>query len=153
MGVYIAHLHEEYVLHEIVEGHVPVSLGARVGESLAVGFVPCLVVRPLCEVGRTVGVAQVAVLGVGHEPLAVVGEELLEAHSGERGLALLGKQFAQEAQLALVHALIVYLGQGVELLAQLLIVALPVLIVQGGQLPQVGILRMQGEDADTAIGI
>ena len=108
---------------------------------------------PLQEVCRAVGVAQEAVLCVGHEPLFGLLEELLELLGGECVLAFLLVDGAQIAHLGIVDALVVDLRQRVELLTQLFHLVGQGLVSYLGQLVEVGILRMQREDGYAAVGI
>ena len=88
-----------------------------------------------------------------HEPLLVLLEELLEGFALHRLTAFLGIELAQIGHLRIVHALIVDLRQGVELLLQGVIVGLALLVLQLWQLTEVGILWMEGIDADGVVGI
>ena len=85
-------------------------------------------------------------MGVRREPALTVGKERLELLRRKHLLALLLKQQTEILQLGVVHALVVDLRQSVQLLAQHLEAVCLQLVVQSGQLAQVGVLRMQGED-------
>ena len=108
---------------------------------------------PLVEVGRAISVAQHAVSGIGFKPCLVGFKKLLVCTSSAHIAPFLPEQFAQIPLLGLVHTFIVYLRQGIEFPAQCFVVGGTVGIGQRGQLSQVGILRMQGIDADAVVGI
>ena len=78
--------------------------------------------------------------------MLAVGEERLELLRRKHLLAFLLEQQTEILQLGVVHALVVDLRQSVQLLAQHLKAVCLQLVVQGWQLAQVGILRMQSED-------
>ena len=137
------HLTVEVVLHEVPE--VMLALGFWL---LAFGFF-----GPLTEVGSAVGVSVDAELGIGLEPRLVLFEEFLIIRTTAQGGPLLLEEFVQIVHLGRRHALIVYLRQCVELVAQRLVVAAALGILEGRQLAKVHILRMEGVDADAIIGI
>ena len=147
------HLLCQDVLHVVVEGDLPVFLGAGVGKDAPVLLVPCVVVLPLGEVGSLVGVSQVAVLCVGHEPALLLPEPLLVLPRGKGGRALLLKEQVQILLLRLYHAPVVYALELVELPAQGFKLRGFLLVFQRRQLPKVGILRMEGKDGDAGVGI
>ena len=73
---------------------------------------------------------------------------------GAHGLCpLLGEKQAHVSCLGVVHPLIVYLGQGVELLAQYFHFLPLGRVFQGGQGIEIHELRMKGENANGTIGI
>ena len=148
-----AHLGVQVVLHEIPERHLAVALGCRVGHRQAFALVEAAVVGPRPERGRAIHVAVVAEGGVRHEPLLVGLEELCKRAPLHHCLALFGIEFAQIGQLGVVHPFVVNLRQGVELGAQLLIVLAPCLVGERRQLPQVGVLRVQGIDAYAVVRV
>ena len=110
-------------------------------------------VRPLRECS---GAAEIAVVGkgsIGHKPLFVLLEELLEGLALHHLAAFLSIEFAQILHLGIVHPLVVNLRQGVQFFLQSVVVGLACLVLEGRQLAQVGILRMQGIDADGVVRI
>ncbi len=151
MGV--GHLLIEDELYEIPEGDVLVGLRPTVGQFLAVGLIPDAVVGPLREVGCAVLVAKRAELGVRHEPVLVLLEELAVGVGAKRLGAFLFVKRLEVGELSVVDALVVNLRQGIELTALLLELLPQFGVLQFGQCAEVGILRMEGEDADAAIGI
>ena len=64
VGMHLFHLAIEQILHEIVEGYILVGLATRIGKDFAVFLIPSGMLWPLGEVGRAVGVAQMAILGI-----------------------------------------------------------------------------------------
>ena len=54
----ICHLLAQDKLNEIVELHLLVCLGTRIGKGLTIGFVPLLMSFPLAEVGSTVLISE-----------------------------------------------------------------------------------------------
>ena len=114
---------------------------------------PCLVALPCREVYVAEGVAQMTVLSVRHEPVFIVLEKLLEVESLHHLLSLLLEDDAQIVRLGIVHTFIVYLLKLVKLLAQSLKLGSFLLVGNLRQLTQVGILRVQGEDADAGVRV
>ena len=76
IGVGLRHLGEEEVLDVVEERHLAIGFRAGRGERLAIVLVPLVMGGPGREVGRSVAVAEAAILGVGHEPALVLLEEL-----------------------------------------------------------------------------
>ena len=76
--VYGSHLRVEHILHVIPEACFGILFCARCREGFAVFLVPRVVSGPLREVGRSVAVAQTAVLCIRHEPCLSVFEEVVE---------------------------------------------------------------------------
>ena len=112
-----------------------------------------MVSGPLAECCCAIQVAIVTECCIGHEPLGISIKECLELLALEHSCTLLGKQFLEVAAFCLVDAFIVDLVEGVEFLAQVLVVLCALLVGQGGQLTQVGILGMQCIDADAVVWI
>ena len=112
-----------------------------------------MMVGPLREGGRSVEVAVVAEGGIRHQPLLALLKELLEGFCLHRLSTFLGINLAQIVHLGVVHTLVVYLWQGVQLFLQGLKRLTLRLIFQLWQLAQVSVLRMQGIDADAIVGI
>ena len=110
-------------------------------------------VGPLPEVGRTVSVAQRGVSGIGHKPGISLIEELFEITGTQYPLSLLLKEQAQVIHLGSHDLLIVYLRQCVEPLSYSLIVFALRGILEGWQLREVHILRMESEDGYATIRI
>ena len=108
---------------------------------------------PFAEIGRSVGVAQVAVACVWYEPFFVLLKEFAVFVRCHHGRALLLEDDAQVADLSVVHAFVVYLRQCVQFLAQFLHLLSQSLVFDLRQCREVGILRMQGEDADAGVRI
>ena len=134
------HLLVEDILDEIPEvEHLSISLRQALG--------------PLREGGGTVFISIEAEAGIGLQPLAVVIDELLIGSTTFDGGTLLLEDSLQITHLGLHHAFIVYLWQGIQFLAQRFVLRFQSLILQGWQLTQIGILRMQGIDADRVVGI
>ena len=92
-------------------------------------------------------------LSIGFQPFLVIVIELFITLSSLYALPLLLKQHMQIVQFSFEHTLIVYLWQAVQLLAQCLKLRFCCLIFDLWQLAEISILRMQGIDADTVIGI
>ena len=147
------HLLVQIKLDEIPECHLFIYLSSRLGHRLALLGGQFVVVRPLRERRCTIEVAIVAEGSVGHQPLLVLLEEVLEGLSLQGLGSLLGIYLAQIVHLGVVHALVVYLFQGVQFLAQSLEFLTLGLVLQLRQLAQVRVLRMQGVDADTVVGV
>ena len=147
------HLGMQDILHEVVVSHLGILGGAWGGESCAVGLIPRRMTMPTAEVGGARGVAEPAILGVGHQPLGSLVKKGAEGVGGHHLCTLLVVEFMEIGFLGLHHALIVYLIESVELLAYALIVVAAAGRGKRRQLAQVGILRMQGKDADAAVGI
>ena len=153
IAVNLAHLGVQQVLNEIEERHLLIYSRARRGEGIAIILVPCVMVGPLGVVGRSIQVAQVAILGVRHQPLFVLLEEFLVFGRGHDLLPLLGEEQFQISRLGFVHAFIVNLCQGIQFLSQLF-ETFPFLgVSKGGKVLQTDILGMEGKDADSGIGI
>ena len=112
-----------------------------------------MVVGPLREFGRTILLAQIAILGVRHEPRLRLVEELLEAGRRQHLAAFLAVQYVEVFCLGVVDAFVVDLRQGVELLAQGFKPFALFLVTDCGQGVKVGVLRMQREDAYAAVRI
>ena len=74
-------------------------------------------VGPLGVVGRSVLVAQVAILSVGHQPLFVLLEELLVFGRCHHLLALLCEEQFQIGCLGFVNAFVVNLLQRIQFLS------------------------------------
>ena len=85
--------------------------------------------------------------------MLVLLHELLESVCLHCLFAFLLEYDAQVFRLCVVHALVVNLFQRIEFFAQRLVVLGFLLVLDGRQLPQVGKLWMQGEDADCRIRI
>ncbi len=149
----LAHLLVEVVLHIVPVGHFLVLAGAAVGHGGAQALVEGAVLGPLAEAGSAVEVAIVAEGCIGHKPLLVGLEVLLEVGRFHGLGALLLVELFHVGQLGLVHALVVDFGQRVELGLQLAVVLATAGVGQLRQLPQVDVLRVQGVDADAVVGV
>ena len=112
-----------------------------------------MVCRPLGEGCRAKLVTVVAEGGIGDEPILIGVEEVFVLLALEHLGAFLLIEQRQVLKFGFVDALIVDLGQRVQLLAQLLELGLALLVSEFGQLPQVDVLRVQGIDADAVVGI
>ena len=110
-------------------------------------------VGPLREVGRSILVAEIAVLPIRHEPLLRFLEKRLKGLALHHLIAFLSKEFVEIFRLGCIDALIVDFGQRIQLFAQLLKVGSALLVLECGQLGEIDILRMESKDADTAIRI
>ena len=108
------------------------------------GRVLC-VFAPLGKVGRAVFVAQDAEGGVVGQPTLVARHKGGEVGRGHHLLSLLGEDFAAVGHLALVDALVVYLGQSVKLGGKFVVVLHALGILQRPQLLQTQVHRVQGE--------
>ena len=75
-------------------------------------------VRPCRKVGRSIFIAQITILRIGHKPLLAIGKELLKGFALHHLFALLQIDFIKIFQLRLVHTLVIYLLQSIEFLAQ-----------------------------------
>ena len=148
-----AHLLVEVELHEIPECHFLVFAGATVGHGFAFAFVETVVVGPLAEGGGAVEVAIVAECGVGHEPVFIGIEEGFECFAFQNFGTFLLKHLTQIASLGGIHAFVIDLRQGVEFALQGGVIVHALFICQCRKLAQVGVLRMQGVDADAIVGI
>ena len=82
-----------------------------------------------------------------------MGKELLESRRTHHAFAFLTEDGTQVFVLEVVHALIVDDRQRIELPSTLLECLFGLFVLEAGQLSQVGILRMEGKDADAAVGI
>lgn len=133
IGVGLRHLGEEEVLDVVEERHLAIGFRAGRGERLAVVLVPLLMGGPGREVGRSVAVAEAAILGIGHEPALVLLEELPIGLGCHHALPVLGEQQAEVARLGLLYALIVDLRQVVEFATQLLVGDTRLLVGQRGK--------------------
>ena len=153
MLVGMAHLGVKQILNKVMESHLLVSLGRRRREGFAFGFVPSVVVGPLCKVGRAVEVAKVAILGVGHKPITFFFKELLKVLTLHHFLALLLEQLFKISCFGVVHAFVINLRQRVKLLPQGLESHAFVFFLQQRQCIEVYILRMKGENADATVWI
>ena len=153
MGMGSTHLLVEVELHEIPEGHLFIDLGGGLCHCLTFAIRQFMMVGPLLEGGSAVEVAVVAEGSIGHQPGLVLVEELLEGLALQDGLALLLVERPQILQLRIVHPLVVDLRQGVQFQSECLELRLQRLVLQGGQLAEVGILGMECIDADRVIGI
>ena len=147
------HLLVQDELYVVVVCQFLVGFRARIGELSALGFAPFPVAGPCLEVGGAVGVAQIAVLCVRHEPVFVVGEEVFECRRLHGAVGTLAEYRVQILVLGAVHTLVVNLWQCVQFLAQVFHAAAFRLVVDWRELPQVGILRVKGEDAYAGIGV
>ena len=67
---------------------------------------------------------------IGHEPLLILCKELLEGLALHRLAALLGIKLTEILELGIVHALVVDLWQGIELLLQGIEISLALRILQ-----------------------
>ncbi len=148
-----AHLLVQIVLDVIPQGHFLVGLGARIGHRSALLVAEGVVRRPLGEGCRAKLVTVVAEGGIGDEPILIGVEEVFVLLALEHLGAFLLIEQRQVLKFGFVDALIVDLGQRVQLLAQLLELGLALLVSEFGQLPQVDVLRVQGIDADAVVGI
>ena len=153
VGVSGTHLLVEVELHEIPEGHLFIDLGGGLCHCLTFAIRQFMMVGPLLEGGSAVEVAVVAEGSIGHQPGLVLVEELLEGLALQDGLTLLLVERPQILQLRIVHPLVVDLRQGVQFQSECLELRLQRLVLQGGQLAEVGILGMECIDADRVIGI
>ena len=120
---------------------------------MTLALVERMMVGPLAEVCRAIFVAQIAILSVRHQPRFCLLKECLKLGRSHHSLAFLLIYYAQIFVLGVVHALIVNLRQGVEFLAQGLKPFAFGLVGNRRQGVEVGILRMQREDAYAAVGI
>ena len=116
------------------------------------GRVLC-VFAPLGKVGRAVFVAQDAEGGVVGQPALVARHKGGEVGRGHHLLALLGEDFAAVGHLALVDALVVYLGQSVELGGKVVVVLHALGVLQRPQLLQTQVHRVQGEGRVGVVGV
>ena len=148
-----AHLLVQVVLHIVPQAHLLVGLGARIGQRSAFLVGENVVGGPLGERCRAIQVTIVAECGIGYQPVLIGGEECLELVALEHLGALLFKEQLHVLALGIVHALIVDLGQSIELFAQFLELGGTFLVVEFGQLAHIHVLRMQGIDADAVVGI
>ena len=105
------HLLVEVVLHKVPEIQLTVSFW----------LLCCSFLRPLRELGSAILITVDTELGIGYQPFLVVVKELFIILSSLDTLPLLLKQDVQIVQLSLEHALVIYLWQGIQLLAQLFI--------------------------------
>ena len=110
-------------------------------------------VWPLSEVSGAILVTQVRILCVRHEPLFCFLNESLEIGSCHHFFTILCKYQLQIFLLKLIHLLIIYLMQGIEFLAGLLSLLASLLVLQCRQGIQIGIHRMDSEDADAAVWV
>ena len=110
-------------------------------------------VRPLREVGSTIGITQVAILCIRNEPLLGFLEECLELSRSQHILPFLVEDDVQILRLGIVDTLVVDLRQSVEFLTESLKLLALSLIGNRRQLSQVGVLRVESEDRDTAVRI
>ena len=148
------HLGVENELDEIEERDLPICLRARIGELLAVALVPHAMVFPSVEIGRSILIAQGAILCIRHQPALRFGKECLEFGTPHHlPPFLLLEEDTQIGELGLVHPLIVYLRQGIQFLAFRGEFCPQLLVLEPGKLVEVYKLRVQREDADAAIGI
>ena len=113
-----AHLAVEHILHIIEERNILECLILRIRQSIAIGFVPLVVVLPLIKFACAVLVAQIAILCIGYKPMVCSFEERLKILRFKNLLAFLLEQHLQVFYLSVVHTLIVNLWQGIKLLAQ-----------------------------------
>ena len=90
---------------------------------------------------------------VWNQPILVLLKELLECGRLHHLCAFLSVDGSQIVHLSVVHTFIVYLWQGVQCFLQSLIFFAQFLVLQLWQLSQVGILWMQGIDADRVVRI
>ncbi len=148
-----AHLLVEEVLHKVPECHFLVELGARIAHCGTLTVLKGVVVGPLAECGCAVEVAIVAECGIGHEPVFVGIEKFLVLAALEHGGSFLVVEQLQVFALGVVHALVVDLRQGVQLLAQLLKLCCLERVLQRWQLVEVDVLRVQCIDADAVVGV
>ena len=153
MVVSSLHLLTQDELYIIVECHLLVFFRVRCGECLALFLVPCVVVRPCGEVGRTVCVTQIAVLCIRNQPLLCLLEECLELLGCHHCRSFLFEDSTQVTVFSIVDTLIVNLWQCVQLFLQRFHLFPQLDTLELRQLVEVGILRMECKDADTAIRI
>ena len=112
-----------------------------------------MVVGPLRETCRAVLVAKHTILCIRHKPLPCLGKEILESLAVQHLAAFLCKEQTQIIYLGAVYLFVVNLRQDIELLAKGFEVVALFGIRQRGQLTQVGILGMDGKDADAAVRV
>ena len=148
-----AHLTVQAVLDEVPERHLAVDACAGVAHGSNLMLLEGVVVGPVVEACRAIEVTVVAECRIGYQPAFVGLEECLEVIAVQHLGPLLGKYLSQITEFGLVDALIVNLRQGIQFLAQGLIVLGTRLVGQWRQLAQVAILRVQGIDADAVVGV
>ena len=146
--VYCPHLCVQHELHVVIERHVFPFLSVGEGVLLAFTLVPRLVVGPAGEVGSVISVAQRAIDCVRDEPLLLLVEELAESVCLHRSLTFVHVADVKVFRLGFVHPFVIYLRQCVELLLQGGKPFACAVVGEWGQLPEVGILRMESKHAD-----
>ena len=153
MLVSLLHLLVQDELQEVEKLDILVCLILRVGQSLALCLIPSIVVSPLREISRAILVAQVRILSVRHKPLFCLLEERLELGTLHHLFTFLMEDLVQIVDFEIVYLLIINLRKSIQLLSRLLSLGTLLGILQLRQRMEVGILRMDGEDADAAIWI
>ena len=108
---------------------------------------------PLAEVRSAKCIAQVAEGCVGLQPLLVGFKELLELLRGEYRFPFLLEDEVEVLPLHLIHSLIVYLGQGIQLFLAAVEGGHLLLVLQCAELTQVGVHRVERIDGDAVVGI
>ena len=153
MLVSLLHLLVQDELQEVEKLDILVCLILRVGQSLALCLIPSIVVSPLREISRAILVAQVRILSVRHKPLFCLLKERLELGTRHHLFTFLMEDLVQIVDFEIVYLLIINLRKSIQLLSRLLSLGTLLGILQLRQRMEVGILRMDGEDADAAIWI
>ena len=149
----VTHLLVQVVLDIVPHGHVLKCLRAGIGQGHSLLVVEAVMIGPLAERRRAIDVPIVAEGCIGHQPVLVLSKECLKLVTAHQRSALLLIEQSQILHLGLVHALVIYLWQRVQFLAQCLKLGKTALVGQLGHIVQIHILRMQGVDADAVIWI
>ena len=110
-------------------------------------------VGPLGKVGRAVEVAEITILGIGHQPIALFFKELLKVLTLHHLLALLLEQQFKIRRFGVVHAFVINLRQRVKFLPQGLESHAVFFFLQQRQRIEVYILRMKGKNTDATVWI
>ena len=147
------HLLVEVELYKIPEGYFLIEFRGRFCHGLTLLGWQLMVVGPLLESCRAIKVTIVTEGSIGHQPLLVLLEEPFERLTLQHLTTLLGVDLTQIVHLCSKHTLVVDLWQLIQFLTQLLKSCALSLVLNGRQLTEISVLRMQGIDADGVVGI